>query len=142
MDQNGGGSEIWQLMRDLVTSRLANSGVPGTPVHQRPRSKGPCLQSCARPVAAIRNWPNRDSLVGQRLLFSFKVHGRDGVVDSLIEVFCGGEGLTGEIMGFEVAPDGFDVVAFGRISGQPLGAQPMGAERVLRVTTAASSGSA
>ena len=52
---------------------------------------------------------SRDSLVAQRLWFPFEVQGLDGVVDGLVEDVCVGEGLMGEIVGFEVAPDGFDV---------------------------------
>jgi hypothetical protein len=59
--------------------------------------------------------------------FLFDVHGLDSVVDGSDEVFFVGEGLIGEIMGFEVAPDDFDVVDFGCVSGQPLYAQPTGA---------------
>jgi hypothetical protein len=63
--------------------------------------------------------------------FPFEVQGIDGVVDGLVEDLCVGEGLMGEIMGFEVAPDGFDVVEFRRVFGQPLDAGPMvvGGER-------------
>lgn len=61
------------------------------------------------------------------MCFSFEVQGLDGVVDGLVEDVCAGEGLMGEIVGFEVAPDGFDVVEFGRVFGQPFDAQPMGA---------------
>ena len=46
-------------------------------------------------------------MVGQRKWFPFEVQGIDGVVDGLVEDLCVGEGLMGEIMGFEVAPDGF-----------------------------------
>ena len=53
---------------------------------------------------------SRDSLLGQRIWFSFVVQSFDGVVDGAVEDFCVGEGLMDEIMGFEVAPDGFDVV--------------------------------
>ena len=67
---------------------------------------------------------SRDSLLGQRIWFSFDVQSLDGVVDGSVEGV--GEGLIGGIMGFEVAPDGFDVVEFGRVFGQPLDAQPMG----------------
>ena len=65
---------------------------------------------------------SRDSLVGQRIWFSFEVQSLDGVVDVAVEDFRVGEGLMGEIMGFEVSPDGFDIVEFGRVFGQPLDA--------------------
>ena len=44
------------------------------------------------------------------------------------------EGLMGEVMRLEVAPDDFDVVEFGRIPGQPLDGEPMRArgERLSR----------
>ena len=81
------------------------------------------------PVDGVVSDLSRDSLVGQRIWLSFDVQGLDGVVDGAVEDFCVSEGLMGEIMGFEVAPDGFDVVEFGRVFGQPLDAQPMGARR-------------
>ena len=68
-------------------------------------------------------------MVCQRICVSFDVQSVDGVVDGAVENFCVCEGLMGEIMGFEVAPNGFDVVEFGRVFGQPLDAQPMGAHR-------------
>jgi methanogenic corrinoid protein MtbC1 len=36
-------------------------------------------------------------------------------VDGLVEVYDIGEGLMGEMMRLEVAPDGFDVVEFGSV---------------------------
>jgi hypothetical protein len=66
-------------------------------------------------------------LVDQRIWFPLEVHGLDGVVDGLVEDVSVCEGLMGEIVGFQVSPDGFDVVEFGRVFGQPLDAQPMGA---------------
>ena len=48
-------------------------------------------------------------------------------VDGSIEIVGVGEGLVGQMMGFEIAPDGFDVVEFGRVFGQPFDGEPMGA---------------
>ena len=50
-------------------------------------------------------------------------------MDGGIEVFCVGEGLVGEMMGFQVMPDNFDVVEFGRIFGQPFDGEPVLARR-------------
>ena len=69
------------------------------------RTKGPKNFTGRRPHLTL----SRDSLVGQRIWLSFDVQGLDGVVDGAVEDFCVSEGLMGEIMGFEVAPDGFDV---------------------------------
>ena len=70
---------------------------------------------------------SRDSLVDQRILFPLEVQGLDGGVDGLVEEVCVCEGLMGKKVGLEVSPDGFDIVEFGRVFGQPLDAQPMGA---------------
>lgn len=43
-------------------------------------------------------------------------------MDGAVEGFGVGEGLMGEVMGFEVAPDGFDVVEFRCVFGQPFDA--------------------
>jgi hypothetical protein len=40
-----------------------------------------------------------------------------------------GEGLVGEVMGLEVAPDRLDVVEFGRVFPQPLDGEPVRASR-------------
>jgi hypothetical protein len=64
-------------------------------------------------------------LIGQRIWFPFEVQGLDGVMDGPVKEVCVGEGLMGEIVGFEVSPDGFDVVEFGRVFGQLLNAEPM-----------------
>ena len=42
-------------------------------------------------------------------------------------VECGGvgEGLMGEVMRLEVAPDHFDVIEFGGVFGQPLDCEPV-----------------
>ena len=47
----------------------------------------------------------------------------DGVVECVDVI----EGLVGEMMRLEVAPDGLDVVQFGRVFGQPFDGEPMGA---------------
>ena len=48
-----------------------------------------------------------------------------GLVDGLVECVGVGEGLMGEVMGLEVAPNRLDVVEFGRIFGQPLDGEPV-----------------
>ena len=45
----------------------------------------------------------------------------------LVEEAWIGEGLVGEMAGFEIAPDDFDVVEFGSVFGQPLDDEPVGA---------------
>ena len=40
-----------------------------------------------------------------------------------------GEGLVGEVMGLEVAPDRLDVIEFGRVFRQPLDSEPVCASR-------------
>jgi hypothetical protein len=46
-------------------------------------------------------------------------------VDRLVECVSVGEGLMGEMMRLEVAPDGLDVVQFRGVFGQPLDGDPM-----------------
>ena len=55
-------------------------------------------------------------------------------MDCLVEGVRVGEGLVGEMMRLEVAPDEFDVVQFGRVFGQPLDGEPVstGGERCER----------
>jgi len=53
----------------------------------------------------------------------------NGSVDGLVEVCDIGEGLMGEVMRLEIAPDGFDVVEFGSVFGQPLDREPVRARR-------------
>jgi len=48
-------------------------------------------------------------------------------VNGPVEVVGVGEGLVGEVMGFEIAPDGLDVVELGGLLGQPFDGEPMGA---------------
>jgi hypothetical protein len=48
-------------------------------------------------------------------------------VNGLIEIVAVGEGLVSQMMGFEIAPHGLDVVEFGRVLGQPFDGEPMGA---------------
>ena len=62
----------------------------------------------------------------------------DGVMDGLVERGGVGEGLVGEMMGLEVAPDELDIVEFGRVFGQPFDGEPVcaggqGGERALLV---------
>ena len=91
----------------------------------------PGMHGPACPREDLTKVLSRDSLLGQRMCFSFEVQGGDGVVDGSVEGLRVGEGLVGEVMGFKVAPDGFDSVEFGRVFGQPFDAQPMvaGGER-------------
>ena len=71
--------------------------------------------------------PSRDSLFDQRTDISLSVQGDNRGVNGPVEVVGVGEGLVGEMVGFEIAPDGFDVVEFGRVLGQPFDGEPMGA---------------
>lgn len=70
---------------------------------------------------------SRDSLFDQRTDVSLSVQGDNRGVNGPVEVVGVGEGLVGEMVGFEIAPDGFDVVEFGRVLGQPFDGEPMGA---------------
>ena len=70
---------------------------------------------------------SRDSWLGQRNGHSLSVKVLDGVEDFAVEVLDVVEGPVGKVVGLQVAPDGLDVVEFGRVFGQPFDAQPMGA---------------
>src|SRR5216683_1923553 len=72
---------------------------------------------------------SRDSLFAQQIAISFCVQVGDGPVDSGVEGVHIGKRLVGEIEGFEVMPDHFDVVELGRVLGQPFDGEPMGAGR-------------
>src|SRR6266446_4547234 len=72
---------------------------------------------------------SRDSLFAQQIAISFRVQVGDGTVDSGVEGVDIGKRLVGEIKGFEVMPDHFDVVELGRILGQPFDGEPMGSGR-------------
>jgi len=65
---------------------------------------------------------SRDSWPVQRDGHSLGVERLDSAEDFVIEVFDIVEGLVGEAMGLEIAPDRFDVVEFGGVFGQPLDA--------------------
>src|SRR6266436_5164926 len=72
---------------------------------------------------------SRDSLFAQQIAISFRVQVGDGPVDSGVQGVDIGKRLVGEIEGFEVMPDHFDVVELGRVLGQPFDGEPMGAGR-------------
>jgi hypothetical protein len=48
-------------------------------------------------------------------------------LDGAIKSLGVDEGLVGEMMGLEIAPDNLDVVEFGSVFGQPFDSEPMGA---------------
>ncbi len=62
-----------------------------------------------RALAAAKKL-SRDSQLGQRKLGALEIEGVNGLMDWGIECIGVGEGLMGEMMRLEVAPDGFDVV--------------------------------
>lgn len=70
---------------------------------------------------------SRDSQAVQRNRHALFIEGVDGVMDGSIERVGIDEGLVGEMMGLEIAPDGFDVVQLRGVFGQPLDGEPVGA---------------
>src|SRR3712207_871026 len=58
-------------------------------------------------------------LVGPRIAASFSVELDHGLLNGAIEVIRAGEGLVGEVMPLQVAPDPFNVVQFRSIFRQP-----------------------
>jgi hypothetical protein len=67
----------------------------------------------------------RDSRADQRIGDALAVEIDDRVMDGLVERSGVGEGLVGEVMGLEVAPDRLDVVEFGRVFRQPFDGEPV-----------------
>jgi hypothetical protein len=65
----------------------------------------------------------------QRIDVSLDVQGANRGVDGSVESLDIGEGLVGQMMRFEIAPDNFDVIEFGRILGQPFDGKPVGTGR-------------
>ncbi len=51
----------------------------------------------------------------------------DGVMDGLVERGDVCEGLVGEVMGLEIAPDRFDFIEFRGVFRQPFDGEPVGA---------------
>src|SRR5271166_853705 len=66
-----------------------------------------------------------DSWLDQRKRRAFGIQRGDGLVNSLVERVRVSEGLMPQMMRLEIAPDGFDVVQFRRILGQPLDGEPV-----------------
>ena len=56
---------------------------------------------------------------------AFAIEIGDGGMNGLFERLSVGEGLVGEVMALEVAPDRLDVVEFGRVFRQPFDGQPV-----------------
>ena len=65
-----------------------------------------------------------DSLVCTHFGLALLVEVGDGGVDGLVEMVRVAEGLMGEEVPLQVAPDVFDVVQFGGVLGLPFDAQP------------------
>jgi hypothetical protein len=47
----------------------------------------------------------------------------DGVVNALIQIVGGGEGLMGQLMTLQITPNPLDIIEFGGVFWQPLDAQ-------------------
>src|SRR5271165_5243079 len=102
-----------------TSSAVSNASATTSPSNERPRS---C--DCP-PLTAY--FHGRDSLIDQRTAVSLGVQGGHSGVNGSVEIVGVSEGLMGEMMSFEIAPDGLDVVEFGSVFGQPLDGEPMGA---------------
>ena len=57
---------------------------------------------------------------------SFGIEFPDGIMDGLIEVVRSGEGLVGEVMPLQVAPETLDIVQLRSGFRQPLDREPVG----------------
>ena len=74
---------------------------------------------------AKRSHLSRDSWHGQRIGDALAVEIDDGVMDGLVEGGEVREGLVGEVMGLEIAPDRLDFIEFGGVFRQPLDGEPV-----------------
>src|SRR3954454_16343593 len=105
-------------------------------------AKGHHIAEVAATVAYARRWVERllarynaqgpqalssDLLVGPRMAISLGIEFHHGVLDGAVEVFRSREGLMGEVMPLQVAPDSFNVVQLGSVFRQPLDPEPVGA---------------
>jgi hypothetical protein len=107
--RRGGGK--W---RDGVETRAAPSPIAARPQPWRAsRLNASCVML------------SRDSRPGQRIGDALSVEFGDGAVNGLVECGGVGEGLVGEVMGLEVAPDPLDIVEFGGVFGQPFDGEPV-----------------
>src|SRR3954467_14732612 len=68
-----------------------------------------------------------NSVVGQRMAVSFGIEFHHGVLDGAVEVLRSREGLMGEVMPLQVAPETLDVVQLRSVFRQPLDPEPVGA---------------
>ncbi len=64
-------------------------------------------------------------LVGPRIAASFSVELDHGLLDGAIQVIRAGEGLVGEVMPLQVAPEHLDVVQLRGVFRQPFDREPM-----------------
>src|SRR5919205_509355 len=67
-----------------------------------------------------------DLLIGPRMAASFGIALEDGLVNGAIEVIRAGEGLVGEVMPLQVAPETLDIVQLRSGFRQPLDREPVG----------------
>ena len=68
---------------------------------------------------------SRASWLGQRKGHPLGVQCVDCLVDGSVERIGVREGLMGEVMCLEIAPDAFDVIQVRRIFGQPFDGEPV-----------------
>src|SRR4051794_26969559 len=93
---------------------------PGTVVENVPLMRASAVEmSCL----------SSDLLVGPRMAISLGIEFHHGVLDGAVEVFRSREGLMGEVMPLQVAPEDFDVVHLRGGFRQPLDPEPVGARR-------------
>src|SRR5215203_3439948 len=66
-------------------------------------------------------------LVGPRMAVSFGIELYNSVMDGALEVLRSGEGLVGEVMSLQIAPNPFNIVELRGVFRQPLDREPVGA---------------
>src|SRR6516165_6488458 len=75
--------------------------------------------------AELPDWLSRDSLNDQRIEGSLLVQVGHGCMDGAIERIGVSEGVMGEMVRLEIAPDHLDVVELGCVFWQPLDGEPV-----------------
>src|SRR5665213_1435878 len=85
----------------------------------------PCIHACCIAPACAARRPKQRFLPRQRKWHALCVEFIDGLVDRPVEFVSVVKGLMRQMIGLEVVPDHFDVVAFGPILGQPLDGEPV-----------------
>src|SRR3954451_23807755 len=115
-------SRLGKAARSRSHPRLVELATP-TPAARQTITLDPQNQNSSTPAVVLSS----NSVVGQRMAVSFGIEFHHGVLDGAVEVFRSREGLMGEVMPLQVAPETLDVVQLRGVFRQPLDPEPVGA---------------